>query len=946
MIARWLNEQWKIRNPIGYPSFHRFNSTLNVGNSKQLNKQGFRSSLNSKYKSALNNISPPKNKRSLTQKDIESINKSFLKRTKGLEPIVTIKQLNEIKKEFRERSFERYLKPSNEWLHNQAKNVSSWTIPSNYQFCFNTLWNRPLQIGDLVLLKSQPHELSMCVGLPYSVTDPRYTFVTTKGTILFYPRNQIQLRIPFKLPGNINSIIQKELNHGYDSIGTNRDKIGSTVILPFMAREKLTSVPTSKITKDAWLILPIVIKKLKLLNRLLQKDERPYQIPFPYLVNLIEKLDLNKIKDVNYLQTLTTNIDNNLNASTFLATYWGIKEQQTYNMWGDIHINSAILSPISVTIFPMESRQHFYDKLLQKFSDNNYEYLDNFVKLVKTNQYERISREFPEIIRLLKDYSGGNFVKNIKNNPIITIISTLFRKLPKYQNKDITKDACFELLEEISPKCKFVNPFLNNFHLKSHIDNSGPIFDLFKCDGNEEFFEVPSQFSQVYREINSKRVDYTELPVYCIDSELAHEIDDGVSIIQRTQCLSTIFVHIADPISVFPESIIGDHISSPLLKIALDKGFTTYLPDIVDPMLPKSVTQLTGMGTPGKKTRAITFSVDVTFTGENELKILYNTFKIQLSYVSNFPKVTYDTVDKILSNDKSVSVSTSMKKDLERMAVIARELRKNRISNGNAILFGEGFNKGLVQLQIFHDEMPHITFKDQVDSPSTILVSEFMILANTFTGSFFKQNSIPGVFRTYNNLPLGPMAYKSYAKLQEQTKRGHIPDIFDVVKISSLLNSSIYSSTPLPHRMIGASSYLTVTSPLRRMPDLINHIQIHRYLSDLDLAFQKKDIDCMLWKIQSRADIIKSLANNVSSYWTLKYLKDEVGKNSNRTFEVLITSYPFDGKVHCTFPDMSFARGTLKIPTNAPHPKIGTLVKNCRIVNIDCLENNLELEIE
>ena len=207
------------------------------------------------------------------------------------------------------------------------------------------------------------------------------------------------------------------------------------------------------------------------------------------------------------------------------------------------------------------------------------------------------------------------------------------------------------------------------------------------------------------------------------------------------------------------------------------------------------------------------------------------------------------------------------------------------------------------------------------------------------------RDSIPGVFRCYKDLSLGPSAYKSYSQLQVQIKNGHTPNINDIVKISSLLNSSVYSSSPLPHKMIGAASYLTVTSPLRRMPDLINHIQIHRHLNKIDLAFTKDDIDSMLWNIQSRAEIIKSLANNVSSYWTLKYLKDKTMENPNYRCEVLVTSYPFDGKVLCVFPEMSFARGSLKIPTNIPYPKIGSLVRNCEIKKIDCLENNLELEV-
>lgn len=892
-------------------------------------------------------------KKVLYQKDIDLINETFLRRTNGLEPDTTIKQLNEINNEFQERFKVRYLDPSRQWSQQLAKHDASspQSLPNNgsfskYTFNYTSLWNIPLQIGDLVLLTSRPHELSMCVGLPHSVEDPRYTFVTGNGSIIFNPRNQIQLRIPYRISDSIDSIVQREMPSKFKSIGTIRDKIGDTVILPYTVREKVTSGPTSEITKDAWAKLPLVIKKLKLLNRYLQKNEQPYEIPYIQLVNLVERLDLNKCNDVEYLQSLIKqkNETNNVSASTFLSTYWGIKEQQVFNMWGGINSNSAISSPVSVTVLPIQSRQVFYHELLATLSRNNYENIDIITTMIKNGRYDEVCQEYPQILTLLLDYSAGNFVKHVKGNPIITIISTIFRKLPKYQDKDVTRDACFELLKEIWPRYKNVNPLLHNIHLKGKIESTKLSYELYEHDLATPVFPDSQELSQIYQQANKGRIDYTQLPVYCIDSEVAHEIDDGISVTRNKDNTYRIFIHIADPVSSFPESINGKEISSPILKLALDKAFTTYLPDTVDPMLPKSITQTTGMGEQDKKTRAITFSVGVKSIGSSKFVLVDNSFKVELSYVSQFPKVTYNIVDKILTNE-NYPVNTATKKDLQLMSNIAVSLKTNRIKDDDAVIFGEGFNKGLIQLESNENNVPAISFKDQNNSPSTTLVSEFMILANKLIAQYFSQNNIPGVFRCYKDLSLGPSAYKSYSQLQVQIKNGHTPNINDIVKISSLLNSSVYSSSPLPHKMIGAASYLTVTSPLRRMPDLINHIQIHRHLNKIDLAFTKDDIDSMLWNIQSRAEIIKSLANNVSSYWTLKYLKDKTMENPNYRCEVLVTSYPFDGKVLCVFPEMSFARGSLKIPTNIPYPKIGSLVRNCEIKKIDCLENNLELEV-
>lgn len=59
----------------------------------------------------------------------------------------------------------------------------------------------------------------------------------------------------------------------------------------------------------------------------------------------------------------------------------------------------------------------------------------------------------------------------------------------------------------------------------------------------------------------------------------------------------------------------------------------------------------------------------------------------------------------------------------------------------------------------------------------------------------------------------------------------------------------------------------------------------------------------------------------------------------------MVTSVPQNGFTGCVFPDLSFARGTLKLhPSSMHYPMIGDIVKNCKISKIDCLEGMLELE--
>lgn len=225
----------------------------------------------------------------LNQEDIDAINDNFIKRTSGLEPsITTIKPLKQIYKDFGERYKVRYVDPCRNWSHLE-------TLKPAKTFNYDKLWTTPLQIGDLVLLKSNPNELSMCVALPHSVKDPRYTFVDVDGKINFYTRHNVQLRLPGEGVDHTRAMIQTEADYKYASIGTIRDK--NTVILPSIVREKVTNVATAAVTQEAWNMLPLTLKKLELINQYLQSEiinNQPLQIPFVCLTNLIQGLDLNK----------------------------------------------------------------------------------------------------------------------------------------------------------------------------------------------------------------------------------------------------------------------------------------------------------------------------------------------------------------------------------------------------------------------------------------------------------------------------------------------------------------------------------------------------------------------------------------------------------------------------------------------------------------------------
>lgn len=910
------------------------------------------------YKKNSSSTSSSPKPKALTANEIENINKQFLERTNGLEPEFEIKELVDIQEEYKERYLERYIEPSRKWYMYEWTNESKPKVFSSLyingrkeldpilfpkqltSFQVTDLMKNTLTIGDMVLLGNTSTNLAMCVALPESTADPRYTFISIDGELIFEDKYAVSLRIPYALPEEVHKLVKRESKHTYEPIGKVKNARDETFITPLLANQLITSALPSRISSEAWEQLPIVVKKLKLLHRHLNEPRGAIQISFVQLCQMVDAINLDEIepeKIKSMIDNVTSNPSETVRSATFLAVYLGIKEQQIYNLWGKIYRNSALLSPMSVTILPLKSQHFYYSEIISQMRKKNFKEVNKFISLFNNKDYSRIENELPHYLNLLRDYAADNF----QNNPqIVTFISKIFRKIGKYRDFDISRDICQELLETIKPQEKLINP------LHYNNDLSLPISSHLATDRKLTYDIVEPSLVDNHTDI---RKDYTGLPVYCIDSEDAHEIDDGISIKKLGPRNFELLIHIADPASFFPEchdQTIENEIKDETLEIALQKSFTSYLPDNVDPMFPKSFSKAADLGKDGTKSKTITFSCEVIFDKkERKLEVLKETFNVSLSYTSKFPKATYKDIDNILLRIQDTT--PDMLEDITTLSEISESLRKHRIHKNNAIIFGTGFNKGLPKLIRSGSDATKFDVKleDQKETPSTILVSEFMILTNSLCGEYFKKNNIPGVFRCYSNLELSIRANNQYHLINDRVKRGNFPRFRDLTRVASFLNSSFYSAIPMRHAMIGASQYLTVTSPLRRFPDLINHLQLHRHLNGKKNLFTQDKIKDLIWKIQSRADITKSIARCVNTYWTLKYLKQELKAGKSNTFDVVVLSVPIDGTVKCVMKDYSFSRGTLKLNKDNKPPVIGDTIEGCKVTNILPIEGLLTLEV-
>lgn len=925
------------------------------------------------------------------QEDEEVI---FFSQDKDILPEVEIKPFRRTKAETLMRFNDRFVQPSIDWyrkvgkshgentdkdefMHLLRNDISSstlfeetlkWLSKDNYKLRNNTyngydtqeiefffdpsaIVSSTLMPGDICVLKNSPFELLVCVKTPSEAMDARFTFANTDGNVVYAWKTSVHLRFPTIFNTTELEILQREKLHGYSPVGSVKNDKDVTFVIPTLPRRMLISNVTFRIADAAVQQLPIIKKKLELIHRYLQSGSSPWQIPILKLVEICSNLELsNNIEKsiatafmksglssdalyslANSHFELSSKVPNKVECSRLLAVYWALLHQQGTQMWGEMTVHRGIFFPSAVTVLPLTKQHLHYHNIIHKLRQHGGVRINRIAALINENDLASLNKSFPYIVPLLRDYAAGNLEHN---DTITSLISSLFRKLDEYKELNISRDVCFDLLKRINPS-EPPNPLLINHELQLPVNNERvkleqKIYDLAVPPKIEHSAEI--------------RTEYKDLICYCIDSPDAHEIDDAVSIKSLGGAKYRIYIHVADPASLFPEANEdGTTINSPVLDIAYQRAFTTYLPDKVFPMLPTTYARSSDLGQFGKPTKAVTFSVDCTFSKSKGLCLLKDSLKVELSVLHKSTRITYEAVDELL-DEPTTKPKSGKHEDLKTLFYIAKALRRQRIVDGGAVVF-ENSSTGIVSLSPDdNSELVEVSFKDQIETKSTILVSELMILANSLTASYFEENQIPGIYRGYRPLNVVEDATSVPEWVKAKTQENKIISKADIAKMKSFLTSSFYSSLPTPHDMLGTSHYLTITSPLRRFPDLVNHLQLHRTLKGLPLLYKQSQLDGMVWHILTRDVTLKNASVDAQRYWTLRFLKKEIEDPTKNNWKLQITSLTDNGYAHCVILDKAFAVGQLKINLNKNPPLVGDQISDCEISNIQCLDGILQFE--
>jgi ribonuclease R len=325
-----------------------------------------------------------------------------------------------------------------------------------------------------------------------------------------------------------------------------------------------------------------------------------------------------------------------------------------------------------------------------------------------------------------------------------------------------------------------------------------------------------------------ERRDLRELATFTVDPASAHDFDDAVSA-ARTDRGVRLWIHIAD---------VAAHVrpGSPLEKEAYLRANSTYVPGLVAPMLPHTLSSDACSLSPDVDRLAVTSEIELSESGEPLGVSFYR------SLIRSDSRLNYDQLDEIFAGRAKPPEAIAEPLALSRAAAAALAGRRPRAS---------------LEVESFE---PEFRFEDgQVTGAQSVpqteahqLIEHLMILTNERVAELLERRKIPTLYRIHEQpdperirhlveqlaaldipTPALPEAISpqqagdlageaSRMVAREAERRGHGREAYTSLVLRSL-KPAHYADRNLGHAGLGSSAYAHFTSPIRRYPDLVAH---------------------------------------------------------------------------------------------------------------------------
>lgn len=401
-------------------------------------------------------------------------------------------------------------------------------------------------------------------------------------------------------------------------------------------------------------------------------------------------------------------------------------------------------------------------------------------------------------------------------------------------------------------------------HESEHVVRHDPNVDMLKNMFNNVQI-TPSKYKAKTKYMAPAKVDEPskgeESAIYAIDSDTTVEVDDGLSL----EYLHDNKFKVNCYISAVSDFFLKDNLNKKeklLLENIYARNSSLYYLSKVDKMIcVDAINDFYSLSANNGNSPVLKFSVIISKNSDG-YSVEKDTFEIsKTNSYEGLKRVTYEEVDALITADLKES---SVLRDLYDISNYLRIDRKSSrfhksldFNNQNTLqVKNSGSN---LMIDVVNEEMK-----------SQVLVSEFMLLFNHLTAYYCSQKKIPIIYRSCPpSLGLENNSQRIDGKFLTYTANP---------KYAKFISpESYYTMEPSPHYSTGFEFYTHITSPLRRLPDLLNTLIIMKHLADKPLTNE----ELRKLKVVFEQDICvgsqktKKFNKYLQKYYLLKALKND-----------------------------------------------------------------------
>ncbi|MFH1679593.1 MAG: ribonuclease R [Candidatus Eisenbacteria bacterium] len=329
-------------------------------------------------------------------------------------------------------------------------------------------------------------------------------------------------------------------------------------------------------------------------------------------------------------------------------------------------------------------------------------------------------------------------------------------------------------------------------------------------------------------EEEARRVDRTGDLVYTIDPVDAKDHDDAISVERRADGYR-LGVHIAD-VSFYVEE------GTALDREAFRRGNSVYLPGLVIPMLPESLSNDVCSLRPNRRRLAHSVFIDFDKNG------LALKWRFEDTVIRSRAKLAYEEVQGFFDKGAADARIRRVAKGLEVARELALLLYRRRSEEGS-------LDFDLPEARIVLDERGEVVeLGRRVRLESHRLIEEFMLAANRAVAREVMGKGQPFLYRVHGRPDKESLEFFSYmmnrlgfsfpvsddarpirfARFLEKVKRAPEADLVHELMLRSM-QKAVYQRENIGHFGLAFRHYTHFTSPIRRYPDLL----VHRMLRSL-----------------------------------------------------------------------------------------------------------------